>query len=112
MPAADSTPRAILRNVLIVVAVVLTLYLIYLLRTPLTWLVIAAFIAVAASGPVNFFSRWMKRGLAIALTYLILVLVPVALGAVLVPPIVNQVGDFAQDVPGYVDDLEEFINSY
>ena len=51
MPAAESTPRTILRSVLIVVAVALVLYLIYLLRRPLSWLVIAAFIAIAVWGP-------------------------------------------------------------
>jgi predicted PurR-regulated permease PerM len=45
--------RAVLRVVLVVVVVVLTLVLMYLLRRPLTWLFIAAFIAVALSGPIN-----------------------------------------------------------
>ncbi|MFA9270628.1 MAG: hypothetical protein ACEQSX_07705, partial [Baekduiaceae bacterium] len=39
-------PKAILRSVLIIVAVVLSLYLIVQLKTPLTWIIIAAFIAV------------------------------------------------------------------
>ena len=46
--------RVIVRIVLIIVAVVLTLYLIYLLRKPLTWLFIALFLAVALSGPVKY----------------------------------------------------------
>ena len=53
MTPRDPLGRATLRTVLIVVAVAAVLYLIYLLQTPLTWLVIAAFIAVAMSGPVN-----------------------------------------------------------
>jgi len=43
--------------VLIVVAVILCLYLIYLLRRPITWLFIALFIAVALSPAVNFLNR-------------------------------------------------------
>lgn len=109
MPSSSLT-RTVLRTVLIVVTVVLTLYLLYLLRQPLSWLVVAGFIAVAASGPVAFFSRWMKRGPAIALVYVMIVLVPVGLGALIIPPIVNQVEVFAQDVPGYVDDIEEFVS--
>jgi predicted PurR-regulated permease PerM len=108
MPSNGLT-RVVVRTVVIVVVAVLTLYLIYLLRTPLTWLVIAAFLAVAMAGPVNFFSRWMKRGLAIALVYGLLILAPFALGALLIPPIVSQAEDLAQDVPGYVDDAEQFI---
>ena len=110
MPAADSTPRAILRNVLIVVAVVLTLYLIYLLRTPLTWLVIAAFIAIAVSGPVNFLSRWMKRGLAIAAVYVALILIPVGIGALIIPGLVNQAEDLGRNAPVYAQDVTDFVN--
>ena len=53
MTPRDPFGRAVLRTVLIVVAVALTLYVIYLLRKPLTWLVIAAFLAIAMSGPVT-----------------------------------------------------------
>ena len=45
--------RIVLRVVVIVTTVVLTLYLIYLLRQPLTWIFIAGFLAIALSGPVN-----------------------------------------------------------
>lgn len=106
----DSFGRAVLRTVLIVVAVVLVLYVIYLLRRPIIWLVIAAFIAVAMSGPVNLFSRVMKRGFAITLSYLILVLIPIGLGAVLVPTVVEQGETLANNVPQYASDVTEFVN--
>lgn len=109
MPQTDSTPRSILRAVLIVVAVVLALYVIYLLRKPISWLVIAAFIAIAAAGPVNFLQRRMKRGFAIALVYVGIVLAPFALGALLVPPLVSEVERLAQDAPAYADDVREFV---
>jgi predicted PurR-regulated permease PerM len=110
MPAADSTPRAILRAVLIVVAVVLALYLIYLLRKPLTWIVIAAFIAIAVSGPVNFLSRWMKRSLAIAAVYIALILIPVGIGALIIPGLVNQAEELATNAPEYAQDVTDFVN--
>ncbi len=110
MPAADSTPRAILRNVLIVVAVVLALYLIYLLRKPLTWIVIAAFIAIAVSGPVNYLSRWMKRGLAIAAVYIALILIPVGIGALIIPGLVSQAEDLGDNAPQYAQDVTDFVN--
>src|SRR4051812_6959892 len=91
MEPRDAFGRAVLRTVLTVVAVVLVLYLIVLLQRPLTWLVIAAFIAIAMSGPVNLLSRHMKRGLAIALAYLALVMIPIAIGALLIPSLVGQV---------------------
>ncbi len=110
MPPEIPASRAVLRTILIVVVVALTLWLIYLLRQPLSWLVIATFIAIAVSGPVNALSRRMKRGLAIAIAYLIIAAIPVLLGALLIPPIVDQIGNFADDAPRYVDDLEQFVN--
>ena len=70
MSAAEVNLRAILRIVLVIVGVVLTLYVIYLLRKPIGWIVLATFIAVAMSAPVNLLARHMHRGLAIALAYL------------------------------------------
>src|SRR5918994_1165885 len=90
MTPRDQFGRAVLRAVLIVVVVALTLYVIVLLRQPLTWIAVAAFVAVAMSGPVNVLSRRMRRGPAIALSYLGLILVPIAVGALLVPTLVNH----------------------
>jgi predicted PurR-regulated permease PerM len=109
MPKIDSPARAIARNVLVVAGVVLVLYVIYLLRQPISWLIIAAFLAVALAGPVNFFQRYMKRGLAITLVYVGVLLIPIGLGAVLVPPIVNQVSDVATNAPRYVHDVEDYV---
>jgi predicted PurR-regulated permease PerM len=110
MPRIDSPARVIARNVVVVALVVLILYVTYLLRTPITWLVIAAFLAVALAGPVNFFQRYMKRGLAIALVYISLLAIPIGLGAVLIPPIVNQVSDLATNAPHYVHDVEDYVH--
>jgi predicted PurR-regulated permease PerM len=110
MPKIDSPARAIARNVLVVAGVVLVLYIIYLLRRPISWLIIAAFLAVALAGPVNFFQRYMKRGLAIALVYLGLLAIPIGLGAVLLPPIVNQISDVATNAPSYVSDVEDYVH--
>jgi predicted PurR-regulated permease PerM len=109
MTPRDPVGRVVLRTVLIVVAVALTLYVIYLLRTPLTWLVIAAFLAVALSGPVNLLQRHMKRGLAIAIVYGLLVLIPIGLGALLIPNIVGQVETLAGNVPQYAQDVTDFV---
>jgi predicted PurR-regulated permease PerM len=110
MPSGESNTRIILRAVLIVVAVVLVLYVIYLLRKPLSWLVIAAFIAIAVSGPVNVLSRYMRRGLAIALVYLTLILIPIGIGALLVPGIVSQAEDLGDNAPEYAQDVTNFVN--
>src|SRR5918995_1426126 len=101
MPSREALTRTVVRTVLIVVIAVIALYVIYLLRKPISWLVIAAFIAVAAAGPVNFLQRYMKRGLAIALVYLSIILIPIGLGALLIPPIVSEVADLAANAESY-----------
>lgn len=106
----DLGARTIARTVLIVLAVVGTLYLLYLLRRPIGWLVVATFIAVALSGPVNLLNRRMRRGFAIALAYLGLILIPVGIAAIVIPPLVREATSFANDVPGYVNDLERWVN--
>jgi len=104
------TIRAVFRAVMVVVGVVLTLALIYVLREPLTWIFIAAFIAVALSGPINILERRMRRGLAIAIVYLLLILTPFALIGLLVPPIVTQANNLIQNLPEYAQDVTEFVN--
>jgi predicted PurR-regulated permease PerM len=110
MTPRDPFGRAVLRAVLIVVAVALILYVIVLLRRPITWIVIAAFLAIAMSGPVNLLQRHMKRGFAIAIAYSLLVLIPIAIAAALIPSIVGQAEDLAADVPSYARDVTTFVN--
>src|SRR3954449_7081093 len=104
MTAANA--RTVLRTVLIIVAVVLILYLIYLLRHPIGLLLIATFIAVALSGPVNYLDQWMRRGFAITIVYIGLLLIPIGLGALVIPPVVNQVESFATNAPRYATDVQ------
>jgi predicted PurR-regulated permease PerM len=101
--------RSVLRSVLVVVAVVLVLYLIYLLRRPLTWIFIAAFIAIALSGPVAFLSRHMRRGFAVALVYLGLIFVPLGLLGALLPPIITQANKLVDNLPHYARDVSDFV---
>jgi predicted PurR-regulated permease PerM len=108
-PRDEFSVRSVLRVVMTVVAVVIALYLIFLLRRPLTWIFIAGFLAIALSGPVTFLQRWMKRGFAMLLVYLGLILVPVLIVAALVPPIVTQGNNLVQSLPGYANDLQDYV---
>lgn len=105
-----SFARRVFEAVVVVVAVVLALYLIYLLRKPIGWILAAAFLAVALSGPVNVLSHRMKRGFAIALVYLGMLAIPLALAAIIVPPIVGQVDNLASNAPQYAADVRDFVN--
>jgi predicted PurR-regulated permease PerM len=108
VPLAASS-RVVLRTVLIVVTVVLALYVIYLLRQPLTWIVIAGFLALALSAPVTILSKRMPRGLAIALVYFVLILVPVTIGAALIPTLIGEAEELVNNAPQYALDLQEFV---
>ena len=112
-PARGSRSAAIIavtaRVVAVVVVAVILLYLIYLLRTPLGWLVLAGFIAVAVSGPVRLFERWVRRGLAIAVVYIAVILMPFLVAGVLVPPIVDQANNLATNAPRYARDLTKTV---
>ena len=99
--------RAILRVVVTVVLSGLALYIMYLVREPLGYVFLGAFLAIAASGPVNLLSRKLPRGLAIALVYLGIVFIPIGIALVLVPPLVEQAVRLANDLPEYAQDLDE-----
>lgn len=101
--------RDIVRIVLTVVCVVVTLYLLWTLRKPIGWLLAAVFLATALSPPVNWLSRRMKRGYAIAITYLGLLLVPILLIALIVPPLIGEANNFADHVPRYADDVTNYV---
>lgn len=105
-----SLARTVFTTTVTVIAVVAGLYLIYLLRKPIGWLLIATFIAVALSGPVAWLSRRMKRGFAITLTLLGVLLVPIAAVAIVVPPIVREGTKLVEKVPEYAREFTRWVN--
>jgi predicted PurR-regulated permease PerM len=110
MRADPLSPRMVIRTVVVAITVLMTIYVMYLLRKPIGWLLIAMFLAIALSGPVNLLQRHMKRGFAITIVYLGLLMVPIAIGAVVIPPIVNGVEDLAKNAPEYARDVTRFVN--
>lgn len=100
----------VLRVVLVIVGVIVSLYLVWLLRKPLSWVFIAGFLAIALTGPVNYLSRFMPRRLAIATTYLGVILIPSLLIAIMVPPIVREATGLAQRAPQYAQDVQSYVN--
>jgi predicted PurR-regulated permease PerM len=105
MPSA----REVVRIVLIVVAVAICLYLIYQVRTPLLWLLIAIFLAAALSPPVNWLARRMRRGFAVGIVFFCLLGAPILLIALIVPTIINEGTSFADNVPRYARDVTNFV---
>ena len=104
------TARDVVRTVLVVVCVAIALYIVYLLRKPIGWVLIATFLAVALSGPVNWLNLRMRRGFAILIVYLGLLLVPIGIGALIVPPLVTQLNNLVEDLPQYAQDAQDFAH--
>jgi len=103
----DLRPRTILRVLLIVLAVAVTLEVIWVARHVLAWVVIALFLALALDPLVGWIERRgkIKRGPAIGITYVIVLIVIVGVGLTFIPKLIDEVNGFVQALPNYVHDL-------
>ena len=102
-------PRTILIVIGIVLAIVVLIEVLVNARQVLTWILIAAFLALALNPLVDLFRRRgvRRRAVASALAFLSAVAVLAALGGTLIPLLVEEINEFAQALPGYVGDLVE-----
>lgn len=100
-------PRAVLVVIGVVLAVALALQLVWDARGVLVWILIAAFLATALNPAVDWLLRHgvRRRGAAVAIVFVTALAAIVAVGATFVPILVGEVNDFADAVPGYVEDL-------
>lgn len=114
------TPSTVLAIAFTLLALALALFLGYQLRQLLRWLFITLFLAVALNPVVDWLQRHrIRRGLAIGLVYLGLVLVIAGLSALVFPPLVQQVRELTDYViglfqqPGGVNGaIEDLANQY
>jgi len=103
---ATLSSRAVAKVFFTLVGFSAGLYLLYLVREVIGMLLIAVFLAVALGPAVDFFHRRkVPRVMAILFVYLLILLTIVGVGALVVPPIVDQVSNVARDAPGYIDDI-------
>jgi predicted PurR-regulated permease PerM len=100
-------PRTILSILGIVLSVALALQVIWLARQVLSWILISVFLALALNPTVEWFQRRgvRRRGFAAAATYLLTLSSLALIGALFIPTVVDQVNDFVNSIPQYVDDL-------
>jgi predicted PurR-regulated permease PerM len=84
----------------------LTAVLVYLAWQVLTWIVVAALLAAALNPAVEAFEhRGLKRGWAATVVFALTLLALVGIGLLVIPPLVEQVREFIDAVPGFIDDL-------
>jgi predicted PurR-regulated permease PerM len=86
----------------------LLLYITWISRQVLTWIIVAIFLTLALNPAVDAFERrGLRRGLATALTSLLALGVMVAAGSLFIPTLVNEATGFADELPDYVNDVSE-----
>jgi predicted PurR-regulated permease PerM len=100
-------PRTVLVVLGIVLSVAIAMQVIWLARHVLTWILISVFLALALNPAVEWFQRRgvRSRGIATALTYLVTLSALTMIGALFIPTLVDQVNQFVDSIPRYVDDL-------
>jgi predicted PurR-regulated permease PerM len=100
-------PRAVLIVLLVVLAAAVLLQVLWVTRDVLIWTLIAIFLAMALNPAVDFLvARGVRRrGLAVGIVYVGTLLLIAAISATFVPTLIREVNDFADAVPGYLDDL-------
>ena len=100
-------PRAIVVVLAIILAAVVMIQVIQVAKGVLVWIFVAIFLAVALNPAVEWLMEHgiRRRGFAVAITYLGALGGIAALGASFIPILVDQVNNFIDAVPGYVEDL-------
>jgi predicted PurR-regulated permease PerM len=99
-------PRTVLRVAGILIATAIVLEVLWIARQVLSWVFIAAFLALALNPAVDRLERRLKRrAIATGIVYLAALGAVVGIGLLFVPTLVNQINDFAGKVPDYLDDL-------
>ena len=100
-------PRTVAMSALVLLALALALWIVWVARQALTWVLVAMFLAVALDPAVSALERHglRRRGAATAVIFLAALLALAGLLALLVPPLIRQVEGLVAAVPGYVDQL-------
>jgi predicted PurR-regulated permease PerM len=98
-----STVLAVLGITALVGAVFLLAYLAWHV---LTWILIAIFLATALNPAVNAFeARGLRRSMAASIVFGLSLLFLTAIGFLIIPPLIEQVTDFVEAVPDFIDDI-------
>src|SRR3954451_7013964 len=100
-------PRTVLQVAGVLLGVACALWVLWIAREVITWILVAAFLALALNPAVALLQRRgvRSRAAAAGLIYLFAVLVLAGIGWLLVPPLVDQVGGFGRAAPGYLHEL-------
>ena len=103
----DLRPRTVIMVLAITLGALLLLALGFLAWQAITWLLIAAFLAMALNPAVAFFERrGLRRGIASAVVFILALVVFGAIAFLVIPPLVSEVVEFVENLPAILRDLE------
>ncbi|WP_166395831.1 AI-2E family transporter [Rubrobacter marinus] len=97
------------RTVLILAVIVTLAYAVYLVPSVLTTAVGGIALALVLSFPVRFFSRFVPHGIAILLSFLLVVGIIVAAALYLVPIVAQQFSSLIGAAPGIATSAEQYL---
>lgn len=101
-------PTTVLAVLGITFGFLLLLYVTWISRQVLTWIIVAIFLTLALNPAVEAFERrGLRRGIATAVTSLLALGVMVAAGSLFIPTLVDEATGFADELPDYVNDVSE-----
>jgi predicted PurR-regulated permease PerM len=101
--------RTILTTIGLLLATVVALYVLMQIRQILTWIIVAAFFAVALAPVVGWFERHLRGHRSVA-TLVVFVLVAIALlglGAVFIVPLATEGTNLASQLPDLIDQAKQ-----
>jgi predicted PurR-regulated permease PerM len=105
-PAYAPRTVTVFRIVFAVVGALVLVYAAYLVRSIIVLVVVSGFLAVGLDPAVRALERFgLNRGLAVAVLFLCILLFVGGFLFAVIPPLVQQVTNFAAHLPKYVQDL-------
>jgi predicted PurR-regulated permease PerM len=100
-------PRTVLMVALVLLGVAAAVEVVLMSERVLIWMFVSLLLALALNPALDMLQRHgiRRRGAAAAIVYLLVTAFLAGVGALIVPTLVQQVADFIQAVPGYVQEL-------
>ena len=101
------SPKSILVWVAVTAGAGIALVLVYLAKEAITWVLVAAFFAMALNPAVGALERrGVGRGRAAAIVFVVAFAALGLLGFLVIPPLVTATTDFVEALPEYLRDLD------
>lgn len=109
---ADQSLNMFVKRILVLLAIGTVLYMGYIARTPLIWIGIAAFLAVAINPIIHWLQKYMPGnsiGLATSVVLLVSSVASISLAWALFAPLVNQTTELVKNLPELANKADQFL---